>query len=151
MRHCAQLPRNIKEQLALLHGVLFLGEDASRVILMEPFRLRLRSMLDRDPSARKEQESARPRPQPPPQAAPVLDPEKLSAYELLGLLPSASMAEIKMAYRKRVKECHPDLFAGMDPQARALAEKWTRALNAAYATLNPRHPAGGNPGSSRQR
>jgi DnaJ-class molecular chaperone len=49
------------------------------------------------------------------------------------------MMEIKMAYRKRVKECHPDLFAGMDPQAKALAERWTKALNAAYATLNPRH------------
>jgi len=47
--------------------------------------------------------------------------------------------EIKRAYRKRVKECHLDLFAGMDQQAKALAERWTKALNAAYATLNPRH------------
>jgi len=46
--------------------------------------------------------------------------------------------EIKTAYRKRMKECHPDLFAGMDQQAQALAERWTKALNAAYATLNPR-------------
>jgi DnaJ like chaperone protein len=70
---------------------------------------------------------------------PVTEPEKLSAYEILGLSPSASAAEIKRAYRKRVKECHPDLFAGMDEQARALAERWTKALNAAYATLKPRH------------
>ena len=66
------------------------------------------------------------------------EPEKLSAYEILGLSPSASALQIKAAYRKRVKECHPDLFAGMDQQARDLAERWTRALNAAYATLNPR-------------
>lgn len=50
----------------------------------------------------------------------------------------------------RVKECHPDLFAGMDQQAKALAERWTRALNAAYATLNPRHE-GARPSSTARR
>ena len=134
----------------MLHGVLFLGEDASRVILMEPFRLRLRAMLEQEHSAGKWQEPARPRPEPTPTAVPVTDPEKLSAYELLGLSPSASMMEIKTAYRKRVKECHPDLFANMDQHARVLAERWTRALNAAYATLNPRHRSA-RPGSTRQR
>jgi hypothetical protein len=49
-----------------------------------------------------------------------------------------------------VKECHPDLFAGMDEQARALAERWTKALNAAYASLKPRHPdARASPASPR--
>ena len=140
MRHCPQLAwERLKEELLLLDGVLFLGEDASRVTLMEPFRLRLRSMLE--PEQRrvgKRQEAVPPRPEPPPEAVPVNEPEKLSPYEILGLSPSASMVEIKAAYRKRVKACHPDLFAGMDPQAKALAERWTRALNAAYATLNPR-------------
>ncbi len=132
IRHCPQLPPDLlREQLSLLDGVLFLGEDALRVTLMDPFRLRLRWML--------EQEPAGPRPEPTPQAVPVNDPEKLSAYEILGLSPSASLLEIKMAYRKRVKECHPDLFAGMDQQAQTTAERWTKALNAAYATLNPRH------------
>ncbi len=81
---------------------------------------------------------------------PVIDPEKLNAYEILGLRPSAPVEEIKKAYRKRVKECHPDLFAGMDEQARALAERWTRALNAAYATLNPRRRGGARPSAKRQ-
>jgi len=149
--HCPQLsPERLREQLSLLDGVLFVGEDASRVTLMDPFRLRLRWMLEREQGAGKEQEPARPRPEPPPQAVPVNEPEKLSAYEILGLSPSASVAEIKRAYRKRVKECHPDLFAGMDQQARALAERWTRALNVAYATLNPRH-RGAKPSSTRQR
>ena len=132
MRHCPQLPwPRLREQLFLLDGVLFLGEDAERVTLMDPFRLRLRWML--------EQEPARPRPEPTQQPVPVNEPETLGAYEILGLSPSASVVEIKAAYRKRVKECHPDLFAGMDQQAKALAERWTQALNAAYATLNPRH------------
>lgn len=139
-RECPQLPWELlSEQLLLLNGVLLLGEDAARVTLMDPFRLRLRWMLAQEPSTGKKQEPARPRPERAPQAVPVNEPEKLTAYEILGLSPSASFVEIRMAYRKRVKECHPDLFAGMDPQARALAERWTKALNAAYATLNPRN------------
>ena len=130
--HCPQLPwPRLREQLSLLDGVLFLGEDLARVTLMDPFRLRLRWMLEQEPT--------RPRPEPTPQGVQVSEPETLGAYEILGLSPSASVAEIKTAYRKRVKECHPDLFAGMDQQAKALAERWTKALNAAYATLNPRH------------
>jgi hypothetical protein len=137
--HCTQLPwKRLKEDLLLLDGVLFLGEDGSRVTLMEPFRLLLRAMLPRQQTAGKPQEPARPRAEPAPDAVPVNEPEKLSAYEILGVPPSASLAEIKTAYRKRVRACHPDLFAGTDPQARALAERWTKALNAAYATLNPR-------------
>jgi DnaJ-domain-containing protein 1 len=138
-RHCPQLPlERLREQLSLLDGVLFLGEDASRVSLMDPFRLRLRWMLEREHGAGKAQEPSRHRPEPAP-AMSVNEPEKLSAYEILGLSSSASLLEIKMAYRKRVKECHPDLFAEMGPQAKALAERWTKALNAAHATLNPRH------------
>jgi DnaJ-domain-containing protein 1 len=139
MQHCPHLARpRLREQLSLLDGVLFLGEDGARVTLMDPFRLRLRWMLGREQRSGKGQEPARPRPEPAPQPVPVNEPEKLSAYEILGLSPSASVLQIKTAYRKRVKECHPDLFAGMDQQARDLAERWTRALNAAYATLNPR-------------
>jgi hypothetical protein len=140
MRHCSLLPgERLKEQLSLLAGVLFLGENESRVTLMDPFRLLLRSMLKHEMRAGGWQEPTPPKHEPPPQAKPVDEPEKLSPYEILGLSPSASVAEIRTAYRQRVKACHPDLFAGMDPQARALAERWTKALNAAYATLNPRH------------
>lgn len=143
LAHCPQLPsRRLREELSLLDGVLFLGEDGARVTLMDPFRLRLRPMLGHEPT--------QPRPERAPEPVPVYDPEMLSAYEILGLSPSASAAEIKAAYRKRVKECHPDLFAGMDQQARALAERWTRALNAAYATLKPRHE-GAKPSSTAQR
>ncbi len=49
VRHCPQVPsERLREQLLLLDGVLFLGEDASRVTLMDPFRLRLRRMLERE-------------------------------------------------------------------------------------------------------
>jgi DnaJ-domain-containing protein 1 len=150
MRHCAQLSSaRLREQLSLLHEVLFLGENASRVLLMEPFRLRLRSMLEREQRTGRRPEPARPTPEAPPRVVQVTDPEKLSAYELLGLSPSASMMEIKMAYRKRVKACHPDHFAGMDERAKAMAQRWTTALNGAYASLNPRQ-RGARPGSEPQ-
>ncbi len=149
MRHCPQLSwEALRAQLLLLDGVLFLGEDAARVTLMEPFRLLLRAMLQREQqSAGKRQEPARAKSESPPETVRVTEPEELSAYEILGLSPSASFVEIKAAYRKRVKACHPDLFADMDEQARALAERWTKALNAAYATLNQRQRA--KPGSTR--
>ena len=151
MAHCGEVPwKRLREQLLLLDGVLFLGEDGARVTLMEPFRLRLRSMLPRQHTADRRKEPARPRPEPAPDAVSANEPEKLSAYEILGVSPSASLAEIKTAYRKRVRACHPDLFAGTDERARALAERWTKALNAAYATLNPRQ-RGARPSSSRER
>jgi DnaJ-domain-containing protein 1 len=139
MRHCPQEPwPRLREQLALLDGVLFLGRETERVTLMDPFRVRLRWLLEPEQRTAKGQEPPRPRPEPSPQAIPVNEPEKLTAYEILGLSPSASAVDIKTAYRKRMKECHPDLFAGMDLPAQALAERWTKALNVAYETLNPR-------------
>ncbi len=150
MQHCPQVTwERLRGQLLLIDGVLFLGEDGSRVTLMDPFRLRLRWILEREQNAGKVHEPARPRPEPPPSTVPLNEPEKLSAYEILGLSPSASAGEIKMAYRRRVKACHPDLFAGMDQQAKALAERWTKALNVAYATLNARHRDAA-PNSARQ-
>jgi hypothetical protein len=150
-RHCPQLTATrLREQLSLVDGVLFLGESAARVTLMDPFRIRLRWMQgpEREPS--RPQEPARPRRESSARVLPVNEPEKLSAYEILGISPMASIGQIKTAYRKRMKQCHPDLFAGMDQQARGLAERWTRALNAAYETLNPRH-SGARPSKAARR
>src|SRR6185369_1892603 len=70
MAHCGQVPwERLREQLLLLDGVLFLGEEGLRVTLMEPFRLQLRAMLgQKGQAAPKPQEPARPRPQPAPDA-----------------------------------------------------------------------------------
>src|SRR5215831_15691025 len=49
IQHCTQFRSQLlREQLLLLDGVLFLGDDADRVTLMDPFRLRLRWMMGRD-------------------------------------------------------------------------------------------------------
>lgn len=47
-------------------------------------------------------------------------------YSLLGLGPDASAAEVKRAYRRLARACHPDLHPG-DPQAEARFKQVSRA------------------------
>lgn len=113
-------------QLGLIPGVLLLRHDSSRIVLTEPLRWRLRGMKLAHPA-----EPLRVTVEP----EPVIEPENLQPHELLGVSPSASLQEIKTAYRTRIKECHPDRFPAMDPTAREQAERWSKLLNAAYRTL----------------
>ncbi len=115
----------LRQQLLLIQGVLLIGHD-SRVLLSEPLRLILSPLLHDD---RKFE------PNPEPEPTPVQEPEKLSPHEILGVAANATLVEIKMAYRNRIKDCHPDRFANMDQTSRERAEEWSKALNAAYATL----------------
>jgi hypothetical protein len=51
---------------------------------------------------------------------------------VLGLSASATLEEVKQAYRTRVRQNHPDLVHGMSPMLREIAEAQTKQLNAAY-------------------
>ncbi|WP_028358019.1 co-chaperone DjlA [Brackiella oedipodis] len=56
------------------------------------------------------------------------------AYQTLGLMPDASEADIKKAYRKLIKEFHPDRFAAQDlpKEMQEYANKKCQEINAAY-------------------
>jgi len=60
-------------------------------------------------------------------------------YEVLGLSTSASLEEIRAAYRKKVKGCHPDMFARDSDDARHRAEQRTKEIIAAYEELLARY------------
>ena len=54
----------------------------------------------------------------------------MSGFEILGLSPTASDAEIKAAYLRLARQYHPDRFAGTPYEA--AAQEQMRRLNAAY-------------------
>jgi hypothetical protein len=129
--------KQVVSQLVLIQGVLFFRTDFSRVTLVEGLRQELRQV-----SGIKEKEAkASPPPQrekaPPPEKEPqqAKRPNQLSYYEILGVSESATVEELKAAYRNRMKECHPDRFSGMGVETQHLAEEWSKAINLAYHSL----------------
>ena len=54
----------------------------------------------------------------------------LKPFELLGLKPGADAQEVRAAYRRLVKACHPDQF--QDPQRQKAAQEQLLQLNLAY-------------------
>lgn len=56
-------------------------------------------------------------------------------YETLGLSPSASVDEIKNAYRDLMKKYHPDRFSTLSPEFQELANRKAQAINEAYEFL----------------
>ena len=67
----------------------------------------------------------------------------MNTYEVLGLKPGASQDEIKKAYRKLIKQYHPDQY--IDNPLKDLAEQKMREINEAYDALTKNN---GNYGSS---
>jgi hypothetical protein len=61
------------------------------------------------------------------------EPEEYrDCFEILGLPPSASLDELRTAYKRLIKQYHPDRVHGLAPAFTRLAEAQTRRLNAAY-------------------
>jgi len=63
----------------------------------------------------------------------AIEPEEhRDCFEILGLSPSVSVDEVRTAYKRLIKQYHPDRVHGMAPAFTRLAEMQTRRLNAAY-------------------
>jgi DnaJ-class molecular chaperone len=53
-------------------------------------------------------------------------------FEVLEVAPTASVNEIKAAYRERVRQYHPDRVQGLGFELRQIADQKVKQLNAAY-------------------
>jgi hypothetical protein len=53
-------------------------------------------------------------------------------FAVLGLSPTATIEDVRGAYKTLIKQYHPDRVHGMAPVFRALAEAETKRINAAY-------------------
>ena len=55
-------------------------------------------------------------------------------HEILEVSESASMDEITSAYKKKIRQYHPDKVDSLGPELKKLAEKKSKEINAAYNT-----------------
>lgn len=53
-------------------------------------------------------------------------------YEVLGVPAYAALDEVKLAYRRKIAQYHPDKTSGLGSELRALAEVKTKEINTAY-------------------
>ena len=54
-------------------------------------------------------------------------------FEVLNLAPDATREQIVDAYRRLIRECHPDRVANLGQEFRDLAERRSSEINVAYA------------------
>lgn len=59
----------------------------------------------------------------------------MNPYDVLGVSPASSLAEIETRYRLLLREWHPDVHYASGPDAVARAEAMTRELNAAMSRI----------------
>ncbi len=70
-----------------------------------------------------------------PQADVELSSEMFNAYIVLGLPPEAGLDEAKKAYRRLMKQHHPDSAVGMSPVEQKRMEERSKEINRAYAQI----------------
>ena len=62
----------------------------------------------------------------------------IDPYQVLGVAPTSTAAEVKAAWHRLVRQYHPDQVQQAGPQIRAAAEDMTKLLNAAYDEIQSR-------------
>lgn len=55
-----------------------------------------------------------------------------SWFEILEVDSMATLEEIKLAYKKKISQYHPDKVSALGPEFTPIAEKKTKQINAAY-------------------
>lgn len=72
-----------------------------------------------------------------------MGPDADDPYAVLGLLPGASMEEVRQAWRRLAFDNHPDRMAerGAPPEFVAIAHDKIAAINAAYSKIREEHAA----------
>lgn len=56
-------------------------------------------------------------------------------YAVLGVAPTATPDEVRTAYRKKIREYHPDRVAGLGEKLQEMANDESRSINKAYSML----------------
>ena len=79
---------------------------------------------------------------------PVKNSAQLPPYQVLGVSPKASPAEITAAYKVLAQIFHPDRFADSSPEVREQAEARMKDLNEAYSLARKGHLVSRPPKSS---
>lgn len=121
-------PMVLFPQLELIEGVIFIAVAPSGVTLTQELRDEVRRVIAGARRPRVESVHEEPAPA-------VMVEAPMPDHVLLGVSPSATLAQIKSAYRRRIKECHPDRCAHLSSELRQLAEERAKALNGAYENL----------------
>ncbi len=73
-----------------------------------------------------------PRPRPSPAFVPAFRVGEPAWHEVLGVSSAATREQITAAYREQISQYHPDKVARLGAEIRALAERKSAQLNAAY-------------------
>ncbi len=120
-------------QLRDIAGVIFLQNEPCGISLTSELRAEFSRVLGvkMKPPSEKDFHA---RPKPPPVR--VVEPAPPGPHTILGIPSSASLAQIKAAYRKQIKLCHPDRFATLNKDWQQMAEQRSKLVNEAYATLS---------------
>ena len=59
----------------------------------------------------------------------------LDAYKILEINENSNIEEIKAAYKKKIKEYHPDRLSGLGAELQQIAHQKTQEINSAYNFL----------------
>ncbi len=133
---------HVFDQLRDIEGVVFLLGEPAGISLVQDLRTELRT-LRASASSSAPPLQAHPRPKaefrPPKEPPKVALPTELGqCYLLLGITAKASSDQIRDAYRRKIKECHPDLFMRFGQDWQRMAEDRSKQINHAYDMIRSR-------------